>query len=240
MTSELSGRLASTGRLLVRSSLEMGRTLEAMQKNAAPVTASLEEGNVLFLSRLLQVDAQRETIVLACSELKSANAALLACRTVTFACNHDGVHCEFSAAAPREAAHDGRPAIALEFPAALLMQQRRGQRRFAVPPSVPLRCEVRLGPVSFDAKVVDISPEGLGAILYEPGIRLEPGTRLHRTRIKHPERAPILADLEVRHVTQVVLPDGVRANRAGCKFVGGARDLEDLIRLFVNDLGAPR
>jgi len=231
--SDLSSRLSATGRLLVRSSLEMRSALRTMQHSAAPVTASLESGNVLFLSRLLLVDEAGGSVLLACSEFKHANSALLASRSATFSCNHGGVHYEFSAGEPREVQHQGQPAIALSFPSALMVIQRRSDARFVVPPSVPLSCKVSLGPVSFDARIVDISAGGLGALVYDAKIALEPGMHLRRTRIRHPERSPVLAELEVRYVTRITLPGGLPAHRAGCKFVAGSRDLEDLVRLFV-------
>lgn len=231
--SDLSSRLSATGRLLVRSSLEMRRSLEKMQRSAAPLTASLDSGQLLFLSRLLHVNEAGGSLVIACSDNKPANTALLASDRVAFSCNTGGIHYEFPATGPRETSHAGQPAIAVSFPEALLVVQRRSEARFAVPPSLPLRCEVTLDAVSFDAQVVDISPGGLGALLYDAGIVLTPGMHLRRTRIRHPDRSPVLADLEVRYVAAVSGPDGTRAHRAGCKFIAGSRDLEDLVRLFV-------
>jgi hypothetical protein len=70
-----------------------------------------------------------------------------------------------------------------------------------VPPSVPLRCDLPLGPASLAAS------------------------------------AAVRADLEVRDVTRVALPDGRPANRAGCRILAHDKDLEELIRLFVTELG---
>jgi c-di-GMP-binding flagellar brake protein YcgR len=226
----------STG-TLVRSRAEIGTSLEAMRAAGNPVTASLERGEHLFLSRLLRVDPRNQAIVVACSELRSANHALLSSATATFSCNHRGVHYEFVAANPNEVEFEGAPAIQLSFPTALLALHRRAQPRFMVPPRVPLRCVVEWGPVSFDARVVDISRQGIGAIVYDPGIRLEPGTRLPRARIEHPARS-IMVALEVRHARKVTLPGGKPALRAGCRLIGAQHDLEDLIRLFVTDLDA--
>lgn len=226
---------ASTG-TLVRSRTEIGKSLEEMRAAREPVTASLEGGAHLFLSRLLRVDPRDQAIVLACSELRSANHALLACPSVTFSCNHRGVHYEFMASHPNEVEFEGAPAIQLAFPAALLALHRRAYPRFVPPSSVPLRCIIEWGPVSFEARVVDISRAGIGAIVHDTGIHLEPGTRLPRARIEHPERS-VMVGLEVRHSRQVTLPDGRPAIRAGCRLIGARHDLDELIRLFVTDLG---
>lgn len=208
-----------------------------MRDHADLVTANIESGEVLFMSRLLRVEPGQGFMVLACAEQKHANSALLAERVVTFRCNHRGTHYEFAAGAPHEVQHDGAPAIQLTLPVAVVALQRRAQPRTAVPPRVPLRCEIRLGPVSFDASVVDVSIGGIGSLVYDAGIRVDPGTQITRVHIRHPQREPVVVDLEVRYVTRVLLPDGRRANRAGCRILGTSKDIEDLIGLFVTELG---
>jgi len=115
---------------------------------------------------------------------------------------------------------------------------RRGYRRYAVPPQVPLSCEISLGAIAFEAKVVDISLNGIGAITYDASNRLVAGMMLRRARIIQPRGRPVIVDLEVRHISRIVLPDGRPAHRAGCRFIGAAREIEGLIRLFVTELGA--
>lgn len=219
----------------MRSRIEIAAALEAMRADGAVLMANLPDEELLFMSRLLRVEAARQAIVIACTESKAANLALLECRSVGFNCNHRGVHHEFVAANPREATLSGKPALRLDFPRSLLVAQRRAQPRYEVPARVPLRCVVDWGPVSFDARVVDISRAGIGTIVYDAGIRIEPGTRLPRARIQHPKRA-VLVGLEVRNVRKVVLRDGSPAMRAGCRFIGARHDVTDLIRLFVTEL----
>lgn len=218
---------------MVRSAQEIAGLLESMIAQRDPVTASVAGGEVLFVSRLVRVEPG--AIVLACADEKRANSALLAETVVSFACNHKGVHYRFAAGEPREAEHEGLPAIRLVRPTALIALQRRLHARTPVPPSVQLRCDIRVGPLSFRAQVVDISTAGIGSLIYEVGVRLEPGMRLERATIHHPEREPVVVDMEVRHVTRVLLPSGGVGQRAGCRIVAAAADLEALVRLFVTE-----
>lgn len=215
----------------------MAGVLAAMREHGDLVTASVGgRHEILFLSRLLHVDRTQRLILLACSDHKPANAALLEERHATFRCNHGATHYEFTAGNAREAEHAGEPAIALDFPDALVALQRRANARQSVPPRVPLRCEIRLGVLSFEAHIVDISLEGIGALIFDAGVHLEAGTLLQAVRILHPQRAPVVVDLELRYLRPLLLRDGARAVRAGCRILGSRQDVEDLMRLFVTEL----
>jgi c-di-GMP-binding flagellar brake protein YcgR len=220
----------------VRSGTEISNTLRAICAAAETLSASLPPDDTLFLSRLLHVDPDAGSIVIAWSTSKDANLAILAARRVAFGCSHEGVHYEFLAAEAHEADHGGQPGIQFAFPGSMLVLHRRGHKRYAVPPQVPLSCEISLGPIAFDAKVVDISLNGIGAIVYDAGIRLEPGMMLHRTRIIQPRGQPVVVDLEVRHISRIILPDGRAAHRAGCRFIGATDEIASLIRFFVTKL----
>ena len=224
-----------TGTFLIRSATEIAAALESMRADRTILTAGVQHGELLFLSRVLQVTPSRDAIVIACSEWRAANHALLASASAAFSCNHDGHNFEFIASHPREGEFSRELAILLDFPDALLVRQRRVHARVVVPDSAPLKCVVELGALRFDARIVDISRHGVGTLIYEPGVRLEPGTLLPRVRIEHPQRAVLVA-LEVRHARRITLPDGRPAMRAGCRIVGAHHDIDELIRLFITEL----
>lgn len=231
ITSRLS---ATTGQLLVRSGIEIGRLLDSIRQDGDTLTASLSE--VMFLSHLLYVEPVKGYLLLSYSDHKAANSAALAEPRLTLRCSHRGAQFAFSAAAPHPVVA-GKPCIQCQVPNVVLaMQQRRAATRVSVPTQAPVTCDVRMGPLSFEAKVLDISLQGIGTLVSDPTIPLCAGTRVERARIRHPQREPIEVDLEVRHVTRVKLPDGSRASRIGCQIVGSPASLEELVRLFIIDL----
>jgi c-di-GMP-binding flagellar brake protein YcgR len=221
----------------VRSGIDIARTLRAICEGGTALTAAVQSGEKVFISKLLRVDQDSGFIVIACSDVKEANSALVAAGSAVFTCNHQGAHYGFSAGGARLTQHAGQAALRLAFPSAMLAQQRRARLRVTVPATVPLRCLVSIGSISFEARVVDISVEGLGSIVFDPRIRLEPGVVIQRARILHPLRDPIEVDLLVRSVVRQTMPDGSYAARAGCSFVGAEAQIEDLIKLFVAELG---
>ena len=106
-----------------------------------------------------------------------------------------------------------------------------------MPATVALVCEMRIGALSLEAAVVDISLGGMGTLVYDSRIRLEPGMRIERARILHGTNDPITVELEIANVTEVKDREGRPANRAGCLIRGSRQTLENLVRMFISDLG---
>ena len=106
-----------------------------------------------------------------------------------------------------------------------------------MPAKVALRCDMRVGALSLEAAVVDISLGGMGTLVYDARVRLEPGMRVERARILHGGNDPVTVDLEITNVTPVLDKEGRAANRAGCVIRGSRETLEDLVRMFISDLG---
>jgi len=177
-------------------------------------------------------------MLLAYSDHKAANAAALEARALVLRCNHRGAQFAFSGDKPRHAAYAGQPCIQCGLPTAVLgMQQRRGLGRIQVPAQAMVRCDLRMGLQVFASRLVDVSLDGIGALITDPTIPLCAGTRLEHARIRHAQAEPFLVDLEVRHVTRITLANGKRVSRVGCQVLGSRMVLEDLIRLFIIDLG---
>ena len=80
--------------------------------------------------------------------------------------------------------------------------------------------------------MVDISLEGQGMMVSDPSIRLDPGTILRNCSIIYPGRRPVVVDLEIRYSKTLLLPDGSRPRRVGCRFLGKPDDIADLVKMF--------
>jgi c-di-GMP-binding flagellar brake protein YcgR len=235
-TPDIHDRLSTTGQLLVRSGIEIGRLLDAMLRDRDAVTASLPP-QILFLSQLLYVEPVKGFMLMSFSDHKPANSAALAAPSITFRCHHRGAQFAFKGDAPRQAALSGRPCLRFGLPTAMLgMQQRRAQGRVQVPAQAPVHCDLRMGLQSFPARVVDVSLDGIGMLITDATIPLCEGTRLEHARIRHPQAKPFLIDFEVRYVSRVALPNGEHASRVGCRVISPRGTLEELIRLFIVDL----
>ncbi|HZM36176.1 MAG TPA: flagellar regulator YcgR PilZN domain-containing protein [Burkholderiales bacterium] len=232
---DITSRLVTTGGLLVRSGIEIGRLLDSMLEDQDPLTATLPQ-SVLFLSRLVYVEPVRGFMLLSFADHKAANSAALASRSLTLRCNHRGAQFAFAGEGPRQTSHSGHACIQCSVPRQVVGMQHRAQVRGHLPENAPVGCDVRLGLQSFAARVADVSQDGICMLMSDPTIPLCAGTRLQRARIRHPRVEPFEVDFEVRNVSRVALPNGERASRIGCKVVGSRETLEQLIRLFIIDL----
>jgi c-di-GMP-binding flagellar brake protein YcgR len=236
---DITARLSTSGQLLVRSGIEIGRILDAMLEDRDTLTAALPS-EMMFLTHLLYVEPVKGYMLLSYGQHKPANAAVLTVPKLSLRCHHRGAQFAFVAANPQAALRDGQPCLQCALPTVMLaMQQRPALPRTAVPAQAPVTCEVRMGPLTFEAKVTDVSLDGIGTLLSDPTIPLCAGTRLEHARIRHPWHEAIDVDLEVRHVTRVKLPNGETASRIGFKIVSSKKNLEELIRLFIIDLQEP-
>ncbi len=229
-----STRAARAGAVLYRSRIEIIRILARLARDKAVLSAELGEPGQLFLSRVLHVDRAEDFFILAYSEERQANAALLAQASVAFVASEQRGRIEFLASAPVETVYEGVPAIRFTIPQALVRSQSREHPRFKVPADSSLRCIAdSAGVASFEARIVDISRGGLGGMIYDSQVTLMPGTVLRGCKIILAGSKPVVADLEVRHTAPVVLADGSLARRSGVKFIGEPEGLDALVQRFV-------
>ncbi|OGA50625.1 MAG: hypothetical protein A3G25_09010 [Betaproteobacteria bacterium RIFCSPLOWO2_12_FULL_63_13] len=228
---------ASLTNVLYRSQIEIARVLRLLEREGSMVSAHVANGERLYITRVVHVDLDAGYFLIAFSDEKQANDALLGDETVVFRGNVRQTRVEFSASHPCDTVHDDKPAIRFAFPSVLAQIQRRRFPRYRVPGDVSLRCVADSGGVMpFEARISDISLGGLGAIVYDAGIRLPPGTVLIDCRIVVPEHEPVLVDIEVCYTKPVQLDDGALANRSGVRFVRPEKQVEALVKIFVVDL----
>jgi len=229
----------SEGRASVsRSREEIGEELRTLLETGEKIFSFLSGGELLFESRLEEVDPALHYIVLRSSSSEEANKTLLALPRCIFSGSLDGWRIEFVAAAPAVSPGPsiaGEQAIRLDFPEVLTRWQ-RAHARTLVTPGVPLQCVADSeGIMPFEGLVVDIGPEGLGFLIHSEAITLEPGTVLKSCLIDIPGRAACKADLEVCYSQPIVLGDGTHSVRSGCRFMDQSGSVRELVRFYLGN-----
>jgi hypothetical protein len=226
----------STGRLLIRSGIEIDLILTAMVQDYSPVTADLP-GQLIFLSRVVSTDPVKRRVLLAFSDYKAANTALLKSASATFKCNHRGSQFGFTGVKSRVGSFKGQPAIEIDWPDMVLATHgHKNPVRTQVPKEAPdLRCRLPMGALWLEARLVDMSLDGRAFLLGDPAMPICADTWLREARITPKGAEPIVVDIEVKHVIPTILPDGDRATRIACRIVAPSEQLEQLTRTFILD-----
>ena len=213
-----------------RSAEEIAHVLDILVFRKERITAHLQAGELQFTSQLLLIDPARSFVLIDASADEAANAALLSRPRCTFFAALPGGYVEFAAADPQKILHDGKPAICFKFPDVMADRQRREYDRATISPQVPLQCLADEGGVlSFKGGLVDISVGGLGFLIYDASITLEPGTVLKGCVIEPYDAKPLVLDLEVRYSEMVSLADGTHAERSGCRVVERPETLKEFV-----------
>ena len=126
----------------------------------------------------------------------------------------------------------------MAFPEYLLQHNVRDHHRIVIPPRLRTKCIVdRPGHGRFKLEITDISRAGLGIVVHDRNIKLKPGAELTGCRIVQPLGSPIAIDLQILYASAVRLADGSLQARAGCRFIGDAVDVRDLIGMFSCEIG---
>lgn len=223
--------------LLYRSRIEICRILDTLAQEHSRISADIRAGH-LFVSRILAVDAETGHFTVAYSAHKAINATVLDTPAIEFtATDRNDLHYSFEASAPEETQFEGQPAIQFDLPRALLLHNRREHQRIPVAGEASLRCVADAsGVLPFESHITDVSQDGLGCLIYDPGVNLEPGTMLGQNRVILPNGEAVTADLELRHIETIALPDGTTARRAGFRFIQRPDEIRKLVEYFIEDL----
>jgi len=205
-----------------------------MVDDAAPVTAKLPD--VMFLTRLLTLDPVHQQLTVAFGDHKPGNSALLASRSVTFMSNHRGAQFAFACTKPVQVMHAGQPAVRMAAPPIVLaMQPNRRSQATKLPSEPDVRCDLWLGVISFEVRLVDMSLDGRAFLVGDDAIPVCAGTRLPNVKISDGGR-PLTVDIVVDHVSVAAVQNGKRGTRIGCRIVTDREKLEKIIKLFIIDL----
>ena len=221
---------------LLRSRAKIAPVLAALAERHQGLTVELPNQEGVVRTQMLFADPAGNAIIVAASADETRNAALLALARVTLVAEPDDWHIEFVGVAPSAVSHQGAPAIRMNFPEILTVQQRRQDERYNVSSTLVLRCLADASGIApFDAKIRDISLGGISVLLYPPDVMIEPGTVLLGSRIEIPGDDAVVVDLEVRYSELVTLEDGSRARCSGFRFVDASDEVKQKLVDAINN-----
>ncbi len=219
---------------LYRSRIEICRLLEVLATKRCSLF--IEFGDKAVESRMLHFDPVDGYFVCSYGLNKRLNSKMFSAPSLKITSHLDETDLVFEVSNPTETEFDDQPVIRFDLPGALVRYQGRKAPRFSISGDVSLRCIADTdGILPFEAHIVDISQDGLGGIVFDRDVRLEPGAVLRSCRIIIPDGRAFVADLTVRYMTPITLPDGVLAFRSGFRFIQTPSEIPELINYFSLD-----
>lgn len=216
---------------LYRSRIEICRLLEVLALNSSSLF--VEFGTNTIESRILFFDPDNGHFDCSYGANKKLNSKLFKATSLKVTSHFQDADLVFEVSNPTEAEFDGQPVIRFTLPNMLIRYHGRKAPRFSISGEASLRCIADTdGILPFEAHIIDISHDGLGGIVFDPEIKLEPGAVLKRCRIIIPDGRAVVADLGVRYMKAITLPEGVPAIRAGFRFIQTPAEIPELINYF--------
>lgn len=208
--------------------------LRAVMEKTELVTAHFNQGQDFILTSIIQVDANRDLVFLDLGANEAQNQKILGSGKVIFVTAHDKVKVQFVSDKVEKALYGGRDVLKIALPKSLINLQRREFYRVTTPIAHPLKCIILMGDKSkVTVTVVDISIGGIGVVLPPEGVEVEPGMKFRECYIALPEIGELLAELEIRNVFEIVLKNGSKTKRAGCRFTNLSAHMQSMIQRYI-------
>ena len=194
---------------LYRSRIEICRLLQTLTTNRS--TLFVEFGSKTVESRILRVHPAEGHFDCSFGVNRQLNSKMFKAPSLKITSHLQEADLVFEVSNPAESEFEGQPAIRFALPNLLIRYHGRKAPRVSVAGDISLRCIADTGGIlPFEAHIVDISQDGLGGIIFDRGIRLEPGAVLRSCRIIIPDSRAFVADLAVRYLSLIHISEPTR------------------------------
>lgn len=225
----------------VYSNVEILYVLKDLLKARTALACELNRGSETFTSEVLGVEAAKGIVLDVPPSQAQMDAALRASTIIIRTAIGAGVRIEFELDGLSAVEWEGGSALTALLPRRMLKIQRRNFFRVSVPKSRPINCMIGSpGQESVPYAVLDLGLGGVALYAVEDPPRLKEGRIYEQCRIALPEVGVIEPRIEIRHLTELRVPNRPVAYRYGCRFDRLPASVESLIQRFVLQLERDR
>lgn len=224
---------------IVHNVKEIIQILTDLAKQKVMLKAMFNDGNDIYLTTVISVDAKNHTVHLDIGRDDAFNVRLLASDHVVFS-KDDGVRIKWISEKISEVIlKDGR-AIKISLPRELVRLQRREYFRLTTPRINPVPCQIPIADPEYpdqerviEFTLVDISLGGIAVMSQEPlDVALVEGASFDRCKISFPDIGVTSLTLKVRNIIPVHIKDGATKYRVGFQFIDPSRGNQGLIQRY--------
>ena len=217
-------RIDDYSQYLLHARVEILAVLRILIQKNVLVTVHFEQGDAFFLTSILALDLQSNSLIVDVGSEEETNTRALRADKLIFTAVVDKIKIQFSIKALTHGEHEGRPAFVGSIPDTLLRLQRREFFRLATPIANPILLCTSIprpdGPHQLEVPLLDISGGGVGLMLApEQASQLQIGDVLESCRITLPGEGLLATTLSVRNLFDVTTRSGARHVRVGCEYI---------------------
>ncbi len=229
-------------RFRITSSVEILSELRAAIAQRSLLTIRFGGKTECAPSTLLAVDAVTNTLTLDACQNPLDQAKVLSANALTMEAAVHRIRIRFTSVRPASVTYDGRPAMQIAVPAAIVRIQRREAYRIATPINEIVNCRFMhplLKTREVLLRIADLSVTGMG-LTADAGLwPAEPGTVIKNCRIDLPEIGAVNCDALVVRVYENP-HTGKQRLWIGCRFLHLPRGAGTLLQRYILELERAR
>ena len=234
----------------VYSRVEIAAMLRQLRDAGTPVNAYHDMASGFAVTAVLDVLVEDGAVVIDPPADPASARRLLAAEHVTFVAFIDNIKMQFAAEGVVAASWQGKPAVRIRLPDAVLRLQRREFFRIRPPVAKPATCLVPHPPEldqhgrvitrekqRFESlRVLDLSVGGIALLAHPQKLNLPQGEKIEGCFLDLPGVGSVNLSIYVHHVDP--LPRDDTARRCGCEFADLSPAARMAIQRYVNKIEA--
>jgi c-di-GMP-binding flagellar brake protein YcgR len=228
----------------VESRREIIVLLRQIQANKQLIRMLIRGEADVCVTTILEVDAERGTLVLDCSPAPDQNKRALAAPKLGFETTLDKIRILFNTEGLVASNFEGSPAFTATIPDSLIRLQRREYYRMSTPVSNPVRVSIPLpleqggGVGSFP--IADISCGGISILDNKLVLGNTIGLEYTNCRLDLPDLGIVTCSLQVRNSIDLTLLNSKTNRRLGCEFGNMSRAGLSAVQRYITFLERER
>ena len=222
----------------VRSRTEILAILRGMREQGSLITFYFNHGYDFLLTSLVDISADGKTMVFDYGSNMEMNRKALQTEKINCVSSKEKVKIQFTLLGLDPVKHEGRDAFLGDVPDSLIRLQRREYYRLSTPMANPIKANIPVPQEDgsqkiLQAVVVDISGGGIGLNVPPDNVSLKIDAQFFGVTLNLPNVGIINADMKVRNLYDVTMPNGKIHQRAGCQFLKLAGPMMTLIQRYI-------
>lgn len=221
----------------IHSKLDILAIMRTLMEKRSLVTLYFDRGSRFILTSILEIDSEKNKMVIDYGADEAVNQCVLGMDRLTFISSQDRIKIEFVCKSINKTQLSGRDAFVVDVPDSVVRMQRRDSFRMTIPVTRELKCSIPLpsghDTGKADVAVLDISCGGIALIDHHPKFSFDLGAILKNCQITLPSLGTITATIQVKNTYKVTLPNGLVCNRVGCEFVTLPTRMSGMIQRYV-------